>query len=431
MTKRPVIFNLTRLMGRMHSPSPTGVDRLDIRYARFFLDAPGGRQPLFVHQLRNALSLVPLNSARQLIDGLWHKWVQPEDGADRNALLRDRGVHVRAWLRSAALGLISRQVDPGLVRALGKGPRPIFVNAGHTGVQHGAVHEQLRARLGADIVYYLHDLIPIDYPEYVRTLAYTELHTIRMACMARTGSLIIANSGYTRDRFLRFCAERKIAAPRCAVLEIGVEDAILAAAASGKRPLPVSVAGRLGGQVYFAAIGTIEPRKNHLLLLQVWRELARSMGEACPKLVLVGRRGWENENVVDMLERCPAVRRHVIELNGIGDHELIPIIQHARATMLLSFEEGWGIPVAESLALGTPVICSDIPALRECSRGRATFLHPLDGLGWLGAVRERSGTERASSVAMAQGVPPPAYAAPTWDAHYGRLGELLDEFDAV
>ncbi|WP_163778702.1 glycosyltransferase family 4 protein, partial [Proteus mirabilis] len=68
----------------------------------------------------------------------------------------------------------------------------------------------------------------------------------------------------------------------------------------------------------FVACGTIEPRKNHLLLLHLWRALAERLGAATPRLVLVGRRGWEAENIVDMLERCPAIREHVVEVSGLS-----------------------------------------------------------------------------------------------------------------
>ncbi|MFD2497976.1 hypothetical protein ACFSTI_02685 [Rhizorhabdus histidinilytica] len=67
-------------------------------------------------------------------------------------------------------------------------------------------------------------------------------------------------------------------------------------------------------------LSTIEPRKNHLLLLHVWRRMAETLGpERTPHLAIVGRRGWENENVLDMLERCEAIRGHVHELAGLSD----------------------------------------------------------------------------------------------------------------
>ena len=59
---------------------------------------------------------------------------------------------------------------------------------------------------------------------------------------------------------------------------------------------------------YFVVLGTIEPRKNHNLLFRVWRKLVEDMGDRAPRLVLIGRRGWECENAVDILERSEILR---------------------------------------------------------------------------------------------------------------------------
>ncbi len=68
---------------------------------------------------------------------------------------------------------------------------------------------------------------------------------------------------------------------------------------------------------YFVVCSTIEPRKNHLLLLHVWRELVRRDGADAPKLVIVGSRGWKFEAVAALLDRSPALRGHVVEVSGL------------------------------------------------------------------------------------------------------------------
>jgi glycosyltransferase involved in cell wall biosynthesis len=150
--------------------------------------------------------------------------------------------------------------------------------------------------------------------------------------------------------------------------------------------------------------GTIEPRKNHLLRLNVWRELAS--GGRAPKLVVVGKRGWLNENVVDMITRCPALAGHVIETAGLSTPGLRHLMSGARALLMPSFGEGFGLPVAEALVAGVPVIASDLDVFREVGGDAPDYLHPLDGLGWLQAIRDYSEPDsprRAASLArMAQ-----------------------------
>ena len=81
--------------------------------------------------------------------------------------------------------------------------------------------------------------------------------------------------------------------------------------------------------------------------------------------MLVGQRGWETENVIDMLDRCPALRDVVIEHNSLPDAEMVRLLRSARALLLPSFAEGFGFPLIEAMQLGVPALCSDIPALHD------------------------------------------------------------------
>ena len=91
-----------------------------------------------------------------------------------------------------------------------------------------------------------------------------------------------------------------------------------------------------------------------------------------------------------MLERCPAIRDHVIEASGLSTPSLKRLIDNARAVLMPSFAEGYGLPVAEALAAGTPVLASDLPSLRAMGGSAITWLDPVDGLGWLAAIRRLS-----------------------------------------
>ncbi|WP_342635723.1 glycosyltransferase [Rhizobium deserti] len=130
---------------------------------------------------------------------------------------------------------------------------------------------------------------------------------------------------------------------------------------------------------YFVALGTIEPRKNHLLLLNIWRELAQEKKDI--HLVIIGRRGWENENIIDMLERCRPIQHLVHEYTGLQDMEVTALLLGSKGLLFPSFVEGLGIPALEAAALGIPLILSDIPAFRELNLN-APLIHPLDGLEW-------------------------------------------------
>jgi glycosyltransferase involved in cell wall biosynthesis len=178
---------------------------------------------------------------------------------------------------------------------------------------------------------------------------------------------------------------------------------------------------------YFVTLGTIEPRKNHWMLLHVWRRLAEEMGSEAPHLVIVGQRGWECENVVDLLERCAPLRGFVHELPACSDAQLAQYLAHARALLFPSFSEGYGLPLVEALMLGTPAIASALPAFAEAAGQVPDYLDPLDGPAWTQAVRDYMRPEhprRAEQMLRLQ-----QFRAPTWAQHFERVEPLLESLE--
>ena len=98
--------------------------------------------------------------------------------------------------------------------------------------------------------------------------------------------------------------------------------------------------------------------------------------------MVVGHRGWENENVIDVLDRSRGLAPFLVEASGLSDAGLASLIRGATAVVAPSSVEGFGLPVAEALSLGVPVIASDIAAHREVGGRRATFSTRLTD--WLG-----------------------------------------------
>ncbi len=166
--------------------------------------------------------------------------------------------------------------------------------------------------------------------------------------------------------------------------------------------------------------GAIEPRKNHALLLNVWRELVRGQGATAPKLVVAGSRWRTSPVVAAALERSEALRDHVIEISGLSTPALQRLVANARALLMPSFVEGFGLPIVEALACGTPVIASDLAAHREAGGSHATYLSPIDGVGWLAAIRAHARGDgerlRASLV---------AYRPWTWADYFRRIEPFI------
>ena len=147
-----------------------------------------------------------------------------------------------------------------------------------------------------------------------------------------------------------------------------------------------------------------------------------------PHLHVIGWRGWENENILDFLDRSPAMGRCVFEHPSDSDERVKGWIAGARAVLYPSFVEGFGIPVAEALASGTPVICSDLSVLREVGGDAPDYVDPLDGPGWASQVLaycDDSRPERAAQLDRIKQFQPP-----TWEAHFRQIEPFLEVVSA-
>jgi glycosyltransferase involved in cell wall biosynthesis len=128
---------------------------------------------------------------------------------------------------------------------------------------------------------------------------------------------------------------------------------------------------------YFLFVGTREPRKDLPTLVAAYRALRESAGPDVPALLLVGPPGWGPE-----LVGAPGVR--VLDYAPAGDLETI--VAGARALVMPSRDEGFGLPALEALAAGTRVIVSDIPALREVTGDQASTVFPVGDVDALSAA---------------------------------------------
>jgi glycosyltransferase involved in cell wall biosynthesis len=219
----------------------------------------------------------------------------------------------------------------------------------------------------------IHDLIPLDYPEYTRPDQVDRFRSRLDASLAHADT-IIANSEYTAAR-IRDYAKTEI---QICTAHLGIDPPQTGALARAGRQVPAE----------FLCLGTIEPRKNHDLLLDVWKSLIEILPDAqVPILHIVGRRGWQNEHVFQRLDTEPMMGRYVIEHGALEDKDLAALFSRASALLFPSFAEGYGLPVLEAHAPKLPVICSDLQVLRELLSDHATFLDPKELESWVKKLR--------------------------------------------
>ena len=402
-----IALDLSRLLSRAGRGTPTGIDRVELAYAEH-LAGNGGAACFTALTASGRLALLPQQAAEQLIAATGAAWRGMLDAPSHDK-------HVRQIARQVRLALLASRERALLSRLRSTKALPVYLLVSHHHLERQNLVARLKERSAARFICLIHDLIPIEFPEYAKP-GQAEHHLRRIETAARLADAVIVNSAVTRDS-LQPHLDRAGRRPPVLVAPFGAD--LPAAASGGDAPF---------GRPYFVYVSTIEARKNHLLLLNLWRWLATDLGDRAPLLVLVGQRGWETENVVDMLERCPALRGAVIEHNSLPDAEMVRLVKGARALLLPSFAEGFGFPLIEGLELGVPALCSDIPALRETGGSVPEFLNPLDGPGWRAAVLDyalsRSPRRDAQLKRLADWQPP------RWEDHFAIVDRFIAEVAA-
>lgn len=126
----------------------------------------------------------------------------------------------------------------------------------------------------------------------------------------------------------------------------------------------------------FLVVGSIEPRKNHGLVLDAF-EVAWQQGHQA-MLVIIGRSSWRTEAFLDRVAHHAELGRRLFVLRDATDGELDFAYRSASALVVASSAEGFGLPIVEAFQRGLPVICSDIPVFREVAGSGTEFFDPRE-----------------------------------------------------
>ncbi|QDC07935.1 glycosyltransferase family 4 protein [Oceanicola sp. D3] len=398
----PRCLDLSRLISRVGRGPLTGVDRVERAYLDRLL-AEGA--PLFAlirlpgsYALLSRDGLSPL-AARLAAGG---KWGSTDLQGLLNRKLTPLQRRVHSDIRGLAVATCLRARLPAmLARHLPEGTR--YLNVGHSNLTERVLATMAVKAAGVTVL--IHDMIPLDFPQYQRE-GQPEKFEAAMRRVSRHATQVIYNSRHTQERsehwFARF---GRVPAGQVALL--GVEEPVPEAA-----EVPTTLPTQ---RPFFITTGTIEPRKNHALLLDAWEHLAKMPGEP-PLLFIVGSRGWRNEALFKRLYSSPMKGRFIFELQGLSDGAVVALTRKACAALFPSHAEGFGLPPAEALALGTPAIVADLPVYREFLGDLPVYLGGNDSYLWAKTIQEMA--------TMGQAVPRvelEQVQLPTWDAHFNRV----------
>lgn len=280
-----------------------------------------------------------------------------------------------------------------------------YINVGH-GAWRTDFWSKLKKTKVRKTVLLIHDVIPLDFPKYCNPKS-VEVFAKEFKSAAENVDVLIFNSTDTQNTAERWLKKWDLTDIDGHVLFLGTDT------------LPETSDFSPPTHPYFVTLGTIEPRKNHRLLLDIWAEFQKSLPtEKTPHLYIVGGRGWLNEDVFRTLDTAEFMGDTVHEIGRISDVELGPLIANAKALLFPSFVEGFGLPLVEAMQLNTPVICSNLPCFVEIGEDFPTFIDPNDGTAW---------REQILIAATQNGnVAKPSHKMPNWPEHFHKLTTIIN-----
>lgn len=227
---------------------------------------------------------------------------------------------------------------------------------------------------GCEIVATVHDLAFRYFPKTFPVAARAKLNLL-LGVMVRKAGKIIAVSEATKLDLIKFFPD--IPSSRIRVIHHGVNIDVYARVVEDREMTGVLSKYELTRDGYVLYIGAIQPRKNLVRLVAAFEVAKKRHPEL--KLVIVGEKAWLSDAIVDRMERSPNAC-DIIRTGKVPFSELPVWYQGARFFAFPSLYEGFGLPILEAFAAGTPVLTGSISSLPEVGGDAALYADPhVDG----------------------------------------------------
>jgi glycosyltransferase involved in cell wall biosynthesis len=212
----------------------------------------------------------------------------------------------------------------------------------------------------------LHDLTPVLLPRthpLLRVAAYRMLARISL----RKCDRVIVPSRATRHDVVEMGYADS---SRVAVIPMGLSDSFQPSAQTSEFTKTYNLT-----RPFILNVGVLEPRKNQLLLFEVLRRIRETGVDI--ELVIIGREGWRWENPLERAE-FESLRSHIRIFTDVPEAALVEFYGRASAFVYPSIYEGFGLPIIEAMACGTPVVASNNSSLPELGQQAALYADARD-----------------------------------------------------
>ncbi|MBD3763300.1 MAG: glycosyltransferase family 4 protein [Rhodobacterales bacterium] len=406
------LIDLTRLVSRLGRGPLTGIDRVEAVWLEHLLTDPAPVGGL----VRTPAGLLFLDRGGMAgLQALVRGAAALPDRPDALSRLLRRRRPRQARAETAVRGLACARAPAPLAARMLRRQLPgggLYLNLGHTNLDRATLALVRRAGFRSAVL--VHDTIPLDHPDLVRP-GTTASFARRIAAVARGADHVLFSTRDARTRAEAWFA-RAGRVPPALVAPLGVVPATADPAA-----VPAALTAALGdGAPMFLALGTIEPRKDHALLVDVWDALAARLPAAdIPHLVIAGGRGWAAPALLARLDAHPLRGTRLHEAPGLTDAAVAALMDRAAALVFPSRAEGFGLPPTEAMARGCPVLCTPLESLCESLGNYPVYLAAGDVYSWAETIEQMA---RAFGQDGSGAPRKPATApVPRWQDHFNTV----------
>lgn len=232
---------------------------------------------------------------------------------------------------------------------------------------------KFHASRGGDVVQMIYDLIPYHRPDYCDSTLASQFR-IWLDGISKYVNKYVCISDYTAKDLREFLGDDLIAQ--------SIKVVKLAHEFGGfERNSLIQMTARIeciARTSYILCVGTIEHRKNGIALLRVWGRLIERLGDKAPRLIFVGKRGWNVNEFETVLQSDSRLFDFVEIVQSASDKDIVALYKNALFTVYPSLYEGWGLPVGEAAWFGKICITSNTTSLPEVCGDLVDYFNPND-----------------------------------------------------
>ncbi|MGH7218323.1 MAG: glycosyltransferase family 4 protein [Candidatus Microsaccharimonas sp.] len=229
----------------------------------------------------------------------------------------------------------------------------------------------------------IHDLTYLYFPEVVEEKNLAHLRRVVPGSIKKADFIITVSKSVKAELIKEF----GLAPEKCVVTPIPSDESFFTIASKEQISAVKEKYKISPDKKYLYFIGNLEPRKNLKTLIEAYRLLPKEAKDEY-SLILAGGKGWKTEETQQALDEAIKAGEDIKHLGFIDQKDSPVLYQGASLFVMPSLYEGFGMPVLEAMASGTPVVASDIPVLREVGSTYASYANPHSPESFKDAILE-------------------------------------------